>query len=89
MQGSLPSCEICVGLTALHLEAGCFHQPHTETFSPGQVFTIIWMFSGFPVSPEEILQHPVFFQQPLDSEPSTFEEIYQLVSCAEMKRTWI
>lgn len=56
----------------LHVEAGCFHQTHTETFSSGQGFTIIWMFSGFPVSPEEILQHPVFFPQPLDSEPSTF-----------------
>lgn len=66
------SCEICVGLIGAHLEAGCFHQRHTETFSSGQGFTIIWMFSGFPVWPEEILQHPVCFQQPLDSEPSTF-----------------
>lgn len=53
------------GLSGAHVEAGCFHQPHTETFSSGQGFTIIWMFSGFPVSPEEILQHPVFL-------PTTF-----------------
>lgn len=71
-------------------KAGCFHQLHTETFSSVQGFTIIRMFSGFPVSPQEILRHSVFFFPPdnlwSQSQAPILEEIYQHVSWAEMKR---